>query len=159
SVSDGSSDLSGLIGADLSLADGTDLGGVFTEDPVIFSPSDPVCPFGASRMIANVPVLTPIVLTFNFSVRLSVTAGHGLYGVARQGLLALAHSGDFPTDQAAIDALNTAEVMLTNADGAGATGRTGHDYGTLNGGPTITTTWPRRRPRHSCRPRRFRAAP
>jgi hypothetical protein len=139
-VSDGSSDLTGFISADLSLADGTDLGAVFTMDPVIFSPTDPVCPFGASVMIANVPVLTPIVLTFNFSVQLSVTAGHGLYGVARQGLLALAHSGNFPTDQAAIAALNTGEVMLTNADGAGATGSTGHDYGTLNGGPTITTT-------------------
>jgi len=140
SVSDGSSDLSGFISADLALADGTDLGAVFTMDPVIFSPSDPVCPFGAGRMIANVPVLTPIVLTFDLSVGLSVTAGHGLLGVARQGLLGLAHSGDFPTDHASIDALNTGEVMLVNAEGAGATGSSGHDYTTLNGGPTITTT-------------------
>jgi hypothetical protein len=140
SVSDGSSDFTGFVSADLSLADGTDLGGVFTMDPVIFSPSDPVCPFGASRMLANVPVLTPIVLRFNFSAQLSLTAGHGLAGVGRQGILGLAHAGDFPTDDAAIDALNTGEVMLTNSEGKGAIGSTGHDYTTLNGGPTITTT-------------------
>jgi hypothetical protein len=85
-------------------------------------------------------VLTPIALTFNLSAGLSLTAGHGLAGVGREGLLTLAHSGDFPTDQAGIDALNTGEVMLTNSEGKGAIGSTGHDYTTLNGGPTITTT-------------------
>ena len=139
-VEDGSSDLSGFISADLSLADGTDLGAVFTMDPVIFSPEDPVCPFGAQVSVPNVPVLTPIVLTFSLSAGLSLTAGHGLAGVGREGLLTPAHSGDFPTDQAAIDALNTGEVMLTNSEGKGAIGSTGHDYTTLNGGPTITTT-------------------
>jgi hypothetical protein len=139
-VEDGSSDFSGFIGASLSLADGTDLGGVFTMDPVIFSPSDPVCPFGAQVSVPNVPVLTPIALTFSLSAGLSLTAGHGLAGVGREGLLTLAHSGDFPTDQAGIDALNTGEVMLTNSEGKGAIGSTGHDYTTLNGGPTITTT-------------------
>jgi hypothetical protein len=140
SVSDGSSDLTGFISGDLSLADGTDLGAVFTMDPAIFSPSDPVCPFGASRMITKVPVLTPIVLRFDLAIELSLTAGHGLAGVGRQGILGLAHAGDFPTDDAAIDALNTGEVMLTNSEGKGAIGMTGHDYTTLNGGPTITTT-------------------
>src|SRR5262249_48138812 len=139
-VEDGSSDFTGFISADLSLADGTDLGSVFTMDPVIFSPEDPVCPFGAFVTVNNVPVLTPIVLTFNFSVGLSLTAGHDLAGVGREGLLVPAHSGDFPTDQAAIDALNTGEVMLTNSEGKGAIGSTGHDYTTLNGGPTTTTT-------------------
>jgi hypothetical protein len=46
-VEDGSSDFTGFVSADLSLADGTDLGAVATRDPVIFSPEDPVCPFGA----------------------------------------------------------------------------------------------------------------
>jgi hypothetical protein len=141
SVSDGSSDFTGFISANLSLADGTNLGGVLTMDPVIFSPEDPVCPFGAMNVQPiNVPVLTPIVLTFDFSAELTLTAGHDLFGVYRQGLLSPAHSGDFPTDQAAIDALNTGEVMLTNSEGKGAIGSTGHDYTTLNGGPTITTT-------------------
>ena len=82
-MEDGSSDFSGFIGASLSLADGTDLGGVFTMDPVIFSPTDPVCPFGAQVSVPNVPVLTPIALAFNLSAGLSLTAGHGLAGVGR----------------------------------------------------------------------------
>jgi hypothetical protein len=140
-VEDGSSDLTGFISASLSLADGTILGQVFTVDPDEVSPEDPVCPFGAFVIpMPSVPVLTPIVLTFDLSAQLTLTAGRGLAGVYRRGLLGPAHSGDFPTDQAAIDALNTGEVMLTNSEGKGAIGSTGHDYTTLNGGPTITTT-------------------
>ena len=124
----------------LSLADGTDLGGVIS----------------GGRMLGNVPVLTPIALRFCFSGGLLVTAGHDLpnqfYGTVYQ------HGGDVGSDHAFYDALNTAEIKLTNADGAGATGATGHDYATFSGGSTITTTRPRRRPRPSCHPRPCRAA-
>ena len=106
----------------LSLADGTDLGGVIS----------------GSRMLGNVPVLTPIGLRFCFGGQLVVTAGHDLpnqfYGTVYQ------HGGDIGSDHAFYDALNTAEIRLTNEDGAGATGATGHDYGTFSGGSTITTT-------------------
>lgn len=106
----------------LSLADGSDLGGVIS----------------GGRMLGNVPVLTPIALRFCFSGGLLVTAGHDLppqfYGTVYQ------HGGDVASDHAFYDALNTAEIKLTNADGAGATGATGHDYGTFSGGSTITTT-------------------
>jgi hypothetical protein len=106
----------------LSLADGTDLGGVIS----------------GTRTLGNVPVLTPIALRFCFGGNLVVTAGHDLpnqfYGTVYQ------HGGDTGSDHAFYDALNTAEIKLTNADGAGATGATGHDYGTLSGGSTITTT-------------------
>src|SRR5262249_47795883 len=105
----------------LSLADGTDLGGVIS----------------GTRTL-NVPVLTPIGLRFCFGGQLAVTAGHGLpnqfYGTVYQ------HGGDIGSDHAFYDALNTAEIALTNEDGAGAMGATGHDYGTLSGGSTITTT-------------------
>src|SRR5262245_31205008 len=106
----------------LSLADGTDLGGVIS----------------GTRTLGNVPVLTPIALRFCFGGELLVTAGHDLpnqfYGTVYQ------HGGDIGSDHAFYDALNTAEIALTNADGAGATGATGHDYGTFSGGSTITTT-------------------
>jgi hypothetical protein len=106
----------------LSLADGTDLGGVIS----------------GTRTLGNVPVLTPIALRFCFSGALLVTAGHDLpnefYGTVYQ------HGGDVASDHAFYDALNTAEIALTNADGAGATGATGHDYATFSGGSTITTT-------------------
>ncbi len=106
----------------LSLADGTDLGGVIS----------------GTRTLGNVPVLTPIALRFCFGGGLAVTAGHGLpnqfYGTVYQ------HGGDIGSDHAFYDALNTAEIALTNADGAGATGATGHDYATFSGGSTITTT-------------------
>jgi hypothetical protein len=106
----------------LSLADGTDLGGVIS----------------GTRTLGNVPVLTPIALRFCFGGELVVTAGHDLpnqfYGTVYQ------HGGDIGSDHAFYDALNTAEIKLTNADGAGATGATGHDYSTFSGGSTITTT-------------------
>src|SRR5262249_55092843 len=108
--------------ASLSLADGTDLGGVIS----------------GSRMLGNIPVLTPIALRFCFGGGLVVTAGHGLVGVV-DGII-FRHGGDFASDHAFYDALNTAEIQLVNEDGAGATGATGHDYGTFSGGPTITTT-------------------
>jgi hypothetical protein len=106
----------------LSLADGTDLGGVIS----------------GSRMLGNVPVLTPIALRFCFGGQLVVTAGHDLpnqfYGTVYQ------HGGDIGSDHAFYNALNTAEIKLTNEDGVGATGATGHDYGTFSGGSTITST-------------------
>jgi hypothetical protein len=105
----------------LSLADGTDLGGVIS----------------GGRML-RIPVLTPIALRFCFTGGLTVTAGHDLpnqyYGTVYQ------HGGDVGSDHAFYDALNTAEIKLVNEDGAGATGATGHDYGTLSGGATVTTT-------------------
>jgi hypothetical protein len=106
----------------LSLADGTDLGGVIS----------------GSRTLGNIPVLTPIALRFCFGGGLVVTAGHGLVGVV-DGII-FRHGGDYASDHAFYDALNTAEIQLVNEDGAGATGATGHDYGTLSGGSTITTT-------------------
>ena len=106
----------------LSLADGTDLGGVIS----------------GSRTLGNIPVLTPIALRFCFGGRLVVTAGHDLVG-ALDGII-FRHGGDYASDHAFYDALNTAEIQLVNEDGAGATGATGHDYGTFSGGPTITTT-------------------
>ena len=128
---DDDSDLRGNIGGSLSLADGTDLGGVATTDPPGFS-SSPGCPFGASRPLPNVPVLTPIALHFSLAVALSAKTGIDLQGRV--------HQGSYGVDHAFINLLNTGAVMLTNAEGAGATGSTGHDYGTLNGGPTISTT-------------------
>ncbi len=130
-VVDGATDLRGFISGDLSLANGTDLGALFTTNPPAFSPSSPSCPFGVSRPV-TVPVLTPIVLHFDLSGQLFLTAGHGLQGFM--------HGGDFPDDHAVFNALNTGEVMITNDEGAGAIGSTRHDYTTLNGGPTITTT-------------------
>jgi hypothetical protein len=133
---DGATDIRGFISGTLSLADGTDLGDLATTDPPAFSPSSPACPFGASLggpgRPLSLPVLTPIVLHFDLSVALFLTAGHGLQGFM--------HGGDFPDDHAGFDALNTGEVMLINDEGKGATGSSGHDYTTLNGGPTITTT-------------------
>jgi hypothetical protein len=106
----------------LSLADGTDLGGVIS----------------GTRTLANVPVLTPIALRFCFGGQILVTAGHDLpnqfYGTVYQ------HGGDIGSDHAFYDALNTAEIALINEDGAGATGATGHHYATFSGGSTITTT-------------------
>lgn len=106
----------------LSLADGTDLGGVIS----------------GTRTLGNIPVLTPIALRFCFGGNLVVTAGHDLpnqfYGTVYQ------HGGDVGSDHAFYDALNTAEIALTNEDDAGATGATGHDYATFSGGSTITTT-------------------
>jgi hypothetical protein len=128
---DDDSDLRGNISGSLSLADGTDLGGVATTDPPGFS-SSPGCPFGASRSLPDVPVLTPIALYFNLDVALFAKTGVGLQGSV--------HEGSYEVDHAFINLLNTGTVTLTNAEGAGATGSTGHDYGTLNGGPTITTT-------------------
>jgi hypothetical protein len=128
---DDDSDVRGNVGASLSLADGTDLSGVATSTPPGFS-NTPGCPFGASRMLPNVPVLTPIALHFSLGVQVSVTTGVGLQGFV--------HGGDWESDHASIDLLNTGEVLLINSEGKGATGSSGHDYTTLNGGPTITTT-------------------
>jgi hypothetical protein len=128
---DDDSDLRGNISGSLSLSDGTDLGGIATTDPPGFS-SSPGCPFGASRPLSNVPVLTPIALHFSLAVALSAKTGIDLQGRV--------HQGSYGVDHAFINLLNTGAVMLTNAEGAGARGSTGHDYGTLNGGPTISTT-------------------
>ncbi len=128
---DDDSDLRGNVGVSLSRADGTDLGGVATTMPPGFSHT-PGCPFGASRMLQNIPVLTPIALQFSLGVQVSV-----MTGLALQGFV---HGGDWESDHASIDLLNTGEVLLINSEGKGATGSTGHDYTTLNGGPTITTT-------------------
>ena len=130
-VVDGASDIRGFISGTLSLADGTDLAELATTDPPTFSPSSPACPFGAGLPF-SLPVLTPIVLHFDLGGQLFLTAGHGLQGFM--------HGGDFADDHAVFNALNTGEVMITNDEGAGAIGSTGHDYTTLNGGPTITTT-------------------
>ena len=106
----------------LSRADGTDLGGVIS----------------GSRTLGNIPVLTPIALRFCFGGALDVSAGHGSWGIL-DGIVFRQH-GPYSSDHAFYDALNTAEIKLTNEDGAGATGATGHDYDTLSGGSTITTT-------------------
>src|SRR4029077_3128650 len=108
----------------LSRADGTDLGGVIS----------------GSRTLGNIPVLTPIALRFCFGGALDVSAGHGSWGIL-DGIVFRQH-GPYSSDHAFYDALNTAEIALTNVEGAGATGATGHDYATFSGGSTITTPTP-----------------
>src|SRR5262249_36002112 len=77
---DDPSDLHGFSpSADLTDADGTDLGGVIS----------------GSRML-SVPVMTPIALTFCFGGQITVTAGHDLVGVL-DGII-YRHGGDFGSD-------------------------------------------------------------
>ena len=65
-------------------------------------------------MLPNVPVLTPIALHFSLDVALSAKTGFDLQGRG--------HQGSYEVDHAFINLLNTGAVMLTNAEGAGATG-------------------------------------
>jgi hypothetical protein len=105
-------------GASLLGPDGADLGDIIS----------------GTRVIENVPVLTPIGVRACFDAELQVTAGHDL------GFDHHRYAGSYASDHAFVDALNTAGVVLTNDEGVGAIGSTGHDYGTLNGGSAITTT-------------------